>query len=336
MTTSPPDPAACIAALPLDLKIGQTLMVGVSGDGLDAARPAVTEGRVGGVILMTWPDSSDPAVLLDLRSSGPLPLLVAVDEEGGEVQRLRSLGVLPSARAQADTMSVAEVEALIAEHARSVAALGIDVVFAPVADVAPLDGPGSIGDRTFSDDPAIVTAFAAATARGWMSAGILPVLKHFPGHGSASGDTHDAPAQTPSLDILRARDLVPYQQLAGSGVGVMVDHLDVPGLTDGAPASVSPAAISGLLRSELGYGDALVFSDALGMEAIVSRYGLGDAAARSIAAGADVALFVSPQDIDEVARAIETAVAEGRLPLARLDQAVDHILRAKGIDPCRV
>lgn len=72
-------------------------MVGVSGDGLDAARPAVTEGRVGGVILMTWPDGSDPAVLLDLGSSGPLPLLVAVDEEGGEVQRLRSLGVLPSA-----------------------------------------------------------------------------------------------------------------------------------------------------------------------------------------------------------------------------------------------
>ena len=122
---------------------------------------------------------------------------------------------------------------------------------------------------------------------------MLPVLKHFPGHGGASADTHDELATTPPLDAMRAYDLVPFQQLAARGAAVMVGHLNVPELTDGQPASMSKAAIA-LLR-ELGYGDALVLSDALGMDAI--GIPVDDAAVLSIQAGVDVVTFTGISDL---------------------------------------
>lgn len=161
---------------------------------------------------------------------------------------------------------------------------------------------------------------------------MLPILKHFPGHGGASVDTHDGLATTPALDARRTYDLVPFQQLATSGAGVMVGHLNVPGLTDGQPASMNAAAVA-LLRS-LGYGDALVVSDALGMDAI--SIPVPDAAVLSIQAGIDVVIFTGISDTAAVIDAIDLAVTDGRLTTEEIDDSalrVARLLEAHG-RPC--
>lgn len=323
-------PADCVAALPLAWRAGQVLMPAVYGDQLAAGNRLVDDVRVGGVILMTWPAGTDPAALQALKDRAEPPLLVSTDEEGGNVQRLRSLDELPSAADVAATMSPDQAEAAIAAHAAVVAGIGVDMVLAPVVDVG---DAAPIGRRSFGTDPAVVTAYAAAYVRGWQSQGIIPVLKHFPGHGRASADTHTSSAATPPLAELQEYEFVPYRALAGSGAGVMVGHLDTPGLTDGdgLPASLSPTAI-GYLRTELGFGDALVVTDGLGMGAVGAP--VEEAAVLTLIAGSDIVLFTESASAGSVRDAIVVAVDAGRLPSARLDDAVGRILRHKGVDPC--
>ena len=209
-------------------RVAQLVWPAVYGNELVKRTATFAEWQVGGAVLMTWPDAATTAQLQALKSAGTVPLLIGTDEEGGNVQRMARLGIIPAAATVASTMTPAAAEQMIAAHAAVVKAAGVDIVFAPVVDVSPRVGVGPIGNRAFSSDPKVVTEFAQAYVQGWESAGILPVLKHFPGHGSASGDTHKLNATTPALDVLRARDLLPYAALAGTGVGVMVGHLDVP------------------------------------------------------------------------------------------------------------
>ena len=152
--------------------------------------------------------------------------------------------------------------------------LGITIDFAPVVDVTTESDDEVIGDRSFGSDPAQVTDFAGAYAQGLRDAGLLPVLKHFPGHGHASGDSHEGGVVTPPLADLQANDLVPYRTLTTQApVAVMVGHMQVPGLTGSDPASLSPDAY-GLLRSG-NYGgppfDGLVFTDDLSSMGAINR-----------------------------------------------------------------
>jgi beta-N-acetylhexosaminidase len=304
-------------------------MPGVRGEDLAEVGQTLIDEHVGGILVMTWPEGLTADDLAPFHA-GAVPMLLAVDEEGGDVQRLRRLGRLPAAADVAATMTPAEAQQLVADHAQIVAALGFDVVFAPVVDVGPAGGGGPIGDRSFGDDSDIVTDYASAYVAAWKSAGILPVLKHFPGHGRATADSHNGTSITPPLAELNQIDLFPYRALVGSGSGVMVGHLDVPGLTEpGLPASLSPAAITGLLRGQLGYLDALVFTDALGMGAIAERFTVTDAAVRAIAAGADVALVGSPADVPPVIDALAAAVDAGTITHDRLAVALTDVLTAK-------
>lgn len=327
-------PDDCAASIPLRLRVAQLVWPAVYGDGLTDAAPRFAELAVGGAIVMTFPESATDDDLLALKNAGTLPLLLATDEEGGDVQRFRRLGAFPAAADVATSMTPAAAEAMIAAHAERMAVAGIDVVFAPVVDVAMLGGGGPLGDRTFSDDPAVVTGYAAAYIAGWQSAGIVPVLKHFPGHGSASGDTHDTFATTPPLAQLRASDLLPYAALAPTGAGVMVAHVQVPGLDEEMPASLSSVAIDSLLRGEYGYADALVFTDALGMDAITERYSIPDAAGLAIAAGADVVIFTNTDETADVIAGIVGAVESGRIGEQRVNDAVSRVLAAKGLTMC--
>jgi beta-N-acetylhexosaminidase len=221
---------------------------------------------------------------------------------------------------------VAAVSVAVRAHAKVIAAAGIDVVLGPVVDVRPTDGEDPLGQgRLFLGDAERVAELAGVYVEAWESAGLIPVLKHFPGHGSASSDTHQSLATTPDLDVLRTWDLVPYARLAGSGAGVMVGHLNVPGLTDGEPASLNAAAIR-LLRNELGYGDALVLSDALGMGAV--GVAVPEAAVRSIAAGVDVVLFTGTADTPAVIAAIRQAVQSGRISEAEINDSALRVERA--------
>jgi len=216
--------------------------------------------------------------------------------------------------------------------------LGITVDFAPVVDVTAAADDTVIGDRSFSNDPAVVTTYAGAFARGLRDAGLLPVLKHFPGHGHGSGDSHTAGAvTTPPLSDLMANDLIPYQTLtAEAPVAVMLGHLEVPGLTGETPASLSPAAVN-LLRSG-GYGgpgfNGPIFTDDLSsMAAISSHYGVAEAVLRALQAGADQALWVTTDEVPAVLDRLEKAVNGGELSLPAVDGSLLRMVGIKGLSP---
>jgi beta-glucosidase-like glycosyl hydrolase len=327
---------AAIAAMPLRDKLAQLLMVGVTGAA--DARSVVDDQHVGGLMIGSWTDRSmlsDGSLKQIAAGSGPLPLAVSVDEEGGRVQRLASIiGTQDSPRVLAQTRSAAEVHDIAVKRGLAMKELGITIDFAPVVDVTDEADDEVIGDRSFGDDPAKVIEYAGAYAQGLRDAGLLPVLKHFPGHGHGSGDSHEGGVSTPPLDALKGDDLIPYQSLTTQPpVAVMVGHLQVPGLTGTDPASLSPAAYS-LLRSG-DYGgrpfDGLVFTDDLSsMAAINQRYGVADAVLLALRAGADVALWITTDQVPAVLDRLEQAVTAGDLPQSRVDDALRHVAAAKG------
>lgn len=328
-----------LTTLPTRDKLAQLLMVGVRG-GADA-RAVVENYHVGGIFIGSWTDRSmlTDGSLPSYANAGPLPLAVSVDEEGGRVDRLAALiGPTPSARVLAQTKTPDEVYQLALDRGRQMRGLGITIDFAPVVDVSAAADDTVIGDRSFSNDPATVTAYAGAYARGLRDAGLLPVLKHFPGHGHGSGDSHTAGAvTTPPLSDLMTSDLIPYQTLTTEApVAVMIGHLEVPGLTGQTPASLSPAAVN-LLRSG-GYGgpgfNGVVFTDDLSsMAAISSHYGVAEAVLRALQAGVDQALWVTTDEVPAVLDRLEKALAGGELDMGAVDASVQRMAAVKGPNP---
>ena len=333
------DPSAVPATLNTRDKLAQLLMVGVKN--ADDARAVVNGYHVGGIFIGSWTDLSIfKGPLADITAkAGPLPLAVSVDEEGGRVSRLKSLiGASPSPRELAQTQTVQQVHDLAADRGKKMHDLGITVDFAPVVDVSDEPDDAVIGNRSFSADPAKVTDYAGAYAQGLRDAGLLPVLKHFPGHGHGSGDSHTGGVVTPPLDDLQNNDLVPYRTLvAEPPVGVMVGHLQVPGLTGDAPASLSPEAVQ-LLRNGVGYKGppftGPVFSDDLSSMADISdRYGVSEAVLRSLRAGVDVALWVTTDEVPAVLDRLDKALAAGDLKMPDIDASVKRVAAMKGHSP---
>lgn len=332
-------PAAILAAMSTRDKLAQLLMVGVRNG--DDAKDVVANHHVGGIFIGSWTDLSmlTNGLVKNLAASTALPVAVSVDEEGGRVARLSSLiGPAPSARVLAKTHTAAEVYGMALDRGHRMRGLGITVDFAPVVDVTDAADDTVIGDRSFSSDPAKVTEYAGAYARGLRDAGLLPVLKHFPGHGHGSGDSHTGGVVTPPLDQLQNDDLVPYRTLVTAApVGVMVGHLQVPGLTGNEPASLSRAAVQ-LLRTGTGYNgpafDGPVFSDDLSsMAAINERYSVPDAVLRTLQAGTDVALWVTTDEVPAVLDRLGKALAAGDLTMPAVDASVLRIAKFKGPKP---
>jgi beta-N-acetylhexosaminidase len=308
-------------------KLAQLLMVGVT-DAADA-RAVVDNHHVGGIFIGSWTDLSmlSDGSLTDIAASaGPMPLAVSVDEEGGRVSRLAGLiGSQPSPRVLAASHTPDEVYNIALARGQEMRKLGITIDFAPVVDVT--DGA----------DPTAVTDYAGAYARGLRDAGLLPVLKHFPGHGHGSGDTHTGSVLTPPIADLQNNDLIPYRTLtAEAPVGVMVGHIQVPGLTGSDPASLSPAAYA-LLRSGDYGGPAFngpVFTDDLSsMQAVSDRFGVAEAALRGLQAGADTALWVTTDEVTAVLDRLEKALAAGELTMPRVDASVLRMAAVKGPNP---
>ncbi|GLP81105.1 glycoside hydrolase family 3 N-terminal domain-containing protein [Mycobacterium antarcticum] len=340
----PPEAPACgegdalLAAMSTRDKLAQLLMVGVTG--ADDARAVVANEHVGGIMIGSWTDLTmlgDP--LKDIAATAsPLPLAVSTDEEGGRVSRLKSLiGVQESARVLGQTVTAQQVHDIALARGRAMKELGITVDFAPVVDVSDQDDDTVIGDRSFSADPAMVTEYAGAYSRGLLEAGITPVLKHFPGHGHASGDSHLGGVVTPPLSELMTNDLVPYRQLVQlPGTAVMVGHMQVPGLTGADPASLSAPAYD-LLRTG-GYDgppfNGVVFTDDLSsMGAINQQYTVAQAALKALQAGADIALWITTDEVPGVLDALEAAVNGGQLDVKRVDASVLRIADFKGRSP---
>ena len=343
----PPGPPACgegealLPQMSQRQKLAQLLMVGVTGEA--DARQVVLNNQVGGIMIGSWTDLTVMGEQLKAIEAlgSPLPLAVSTDEEGGRVSRLKTLiGVQPSARELvASGKTVDEVFQIALDRGQKMLALGITVDFAPVADVSDQDDDTVIGDRSFSNDPQKVIEYAGAYARGLQQAGVTPVFKHFPGHGHASGDSHLGGVTTPSLDVLKKDDLVPYTVLLKEipGAAVMVGHMQVPGLTEAngtlAQSSLSPAAYD-LLRSG-NYGgvpfDGVVFTDDISsMGAINQTYTVAQAALKALQAGADIALWITTDEVPGVLDALEKAVADGTLDMKKVDASVLRIAKIKG------
>lgn len=327
-----------IAEMSLRDRLAQLLVVGVDGKSSDAALSVVRDEHVGGLFL-TGDDTTvfDDGGLRRVQEASPIRTLIAVDDEGGRVQRVDDLaGSIPSARKMAATMTPEEVHDLAVRRGKKLASYGVTTDYAPLLDVSDKPDGAAIGDRSFSDEPKKVAEYAGAFARGLRDAGIQPTFKHFPGQGHAEGDSHTGVAKTPPLSDLRDNDLVPYRELLGgeSDAAVMLGHLTVPGLTESdVPASISPDAVR-LLRDDLGFDGLIVTDDLYAMDAIRDRYSVGEAVERALSSGADMALTVGSDGLDETLDHLEKAVSDDSLSESRVNEAVGRVLDAKDVDPC--
>lgn len=295
------------AATALELMAGQMIVIGFQGDDAeDASVKALSEelaaGRLGGVMLLKTNVKSLPAVTAmnaAFRAASPdLAPFITVDQEGGAVERLtKAVGFaeVPNAAAIASANSPDEAEAIYAEMAKSVAALGFTVNFGPVADVNVNTKNQIIArfGRSFSADPATVAAYDEAFIKAHHAAGVMTALKHFPGHGSSTGDSHQG-----FVDITntwKPTELEPYKTLiaAGDVDMIMVAHLYHSGYADAGsqtPSSLSPQWVTGVLRDQLKF-DGVAISDDLEMGAIRKHFTLEQTVTMAVRAGIDVLLF---------------------------------------------
>lgn len=324
----------------------QTVVVPVPQSAVSTITPEIAAGA-GGVILF---GSSAPAGLgsalaaLKAAAPGGIPPFVMSDEEGGAVQRMPNIvGIVPSAREMGATMTPAQITALAAGVGDKLRGVGVTMDLAPVLDLDAGAGPDAhdaIGTRSFSIDPAVAAADGIAFAQGLRQGGVVAVVKHFPGLGGASANTDVAPATTLPWSTLQAGGLRPYQQAVRAGVpAVMVSNASVPGLT-ALPASLSPSVITTVLRGQLGF-HGLVMTDSLSAGAISGAgYSVPSATVAALRAGADMVLFNASSGAvaattAQTVGAVVAAVAAGTLSRARLQDAVGHVLAAKGVDLCR-
>jgi beta-N-acetylhexosaminidase len=293
---------------------------------------ALGEGLAG--VTLFGPNVIDRAQLAtltgQLRAAATEPV-IAMDEEGGDVTRIshQTGSDYPGNAALGAVDDIALTHAVYAALGADLLALGINLDLAPAIDVNTAADNPVIGTRAFGADTALVARHAAAAVAGLQSAGVAACAKHFPGHGSTTLDSHHVvPTIEGPLSLLRSRDLPPFEAAIKAGVrAIMPSHLRVPALTGDLPASLSYAALTELLRGELGF-TGIIVSDGLEMRAVSETYGIPETAVLALIAGTD--LLCLGRDTDQltflaVKSALVSAVREGRLPGERLEEAAARV-----------
>lgn len=326
----------CVEELPDSVLIGQKLMVAAYNDQLNTVQTIVATKYLNGIIIMEEIPAASVSSLVQANTIKPT---IGVDQEGGTVQRYKSEGAVPGAQQVAATQTPEQAYQTYLKDAQFLSSVGITTNFAPVVDVIS-ESPSPLPGRMYSSDPSVVTNYATQMIRASQDAKITPVVKHFPGLGSASGNTDNGPATTDPLSTLQTRDVLPYQSLASFKPDAMVNNATVPGLTNGQPAIWSPEAVS-LLRG-YGYADSVVYTDSLTAKAIPGS--LDQAALKAWQAGIDVAMVVQTKsqtgELDSDTTAIITlgvsSLQSGALTKESVTQSVLRILTRKGIDPCSI
>ncbi len=314
--------------------MGQLMFPVLVQSEMAAAADLAEQGLLGGVVVLGEPAASIADEISEYQARSLLgDGIIAVDEEGGRVQRLAGLtSSLPSAREVGSTLTLEQAHQLAEDHALAIGELGFTMNLAPVVD---LDNGGFIGDRAFGEDPDVVTEYAFASAEGIIDAGLDPVIKHFPGHGRGI-DSHTGLPTIPGVEVLRESDLVPFMAAAErDDLPIMVGHLIVEGLTGDLPASISPDAIDGLLRQELGF-DGLVMTDAFNMDAIAATLNNAEATELSLGAGVDLIMLGSLSATVPTVDFVVAAVEQGRLNETTINESVLRVFRTRDIDACAV
>ncbi len=334
-------------------KIGQMLLVGFRGMALDPTNPVVADVQqfnLGGVMLSdydglnrTWGMNISSAeqvqaLVRDLQALARTPLIVAIDQEGGQVMRLKTSYGFPPNASHANlglTNNLAYTREQAGTIASTLASLGINLNFAPVVDVNTNPANPIIAqyERSFSADPSLVLAHALAYILAHHTNRVGCTLKHFPGHGSSTGDSHED-----WVDVTATwgwQELEPYRALIGAGVvdAIMTAHIYNANFDVNDPATLSPATINGLLREQLGY-DGVVISDDLQMAAITRYYGYDLAIQKAILAGVDMLLIANnamyaTDTVPRTVALIEGMVTQGIIPVERIEQSYERIQRMK-------
>jgi beta-glucosidase-like glycosyl hydrolase len=314
------------------LNVARLLLPAIRWDaesGFEGYRETIEHGLelgVGGFILFGGEANAVRALTDELHRRAPHPLLIGSDLERGAGQQFRGATPLPPAAAIGWLDDEALTERAGELTAREARALGVNWIYAPVADVDLEPENPIIGVRAFGSEPDGVARHVAAWVRGCARGGALSCAKHFPGHGRTVGDSHiERPAVRASREELE-EDLEPFRAGIAAGVdSLMTAHVVYPALDPTGPATLSAPILDGLLRGEMGFGG-LVVTDAIIMEGMTEGGSEAAASVQALAAGCDLLLY--PDDNDAVIREVQAAVEDGRLPRARIAQALERIAAA--------
>ncbi|RXZ82718.1 beta-N-acetylhexosaminidase [Paenibacillaceae bacterium] len=327
------------ASLDRQEKIGQLVIVGVDGESLSKQdKDRIEDDQVGGFILYNRNLKSveqASALINDLKAANkanPLPLWMSVDEEGGKVSRLpKPIVKLPSSRQIGKLDDIELTKQIGKATGQALDAFGFNMDYAPVLDIDSNPDNPVIGSRSFGRTAELVSKHGITLMTSMQVTGVVPVIKHFPGHGDTSVDSHiSLPVLKHTRDRLDTVELVPFKNAIAEGAEViMIAHLMIPELDAEHPASLSPAVITDLLRNELKF-DGVVITDDLTMGAIVGDRDIGDAAVQSIVAGADIVLIGhDAAKQDKVISALRAAVEDGVITDAMLNKKLSRITALK-------
>ena len=318
-------------------KAGQLIMAdfrtNADGTGMtvlsDEAKDALREYYIGGVILFAENlDTKEQTQQLtyDMQAAAHMPLFIGIDEEGGLVSRLKKSNIEHEVFPPAAEME--DVSWAGTSIGSSLAELGINVDFAPVADVNTNPDNPVIGIRAFSSDPQAAASKVAEFISAIQKMGVSACAKHFPGHGDTAMDSHLGETYVEhDLERMRSVEFVPFEQAITAGTDfIMAGHIKTPNATtDGLPATLSSEML-GILRNDLNF-DGIIITDAMNMGAIVDAYGSGESAVIAVQAGVDMVLM--PADLAEAAEALTEAIKTGAISEERVNEALWHVLSLK-------
>lgn len=322
------------SSLSQDEKLGQLFIVALyvnrGEEEINKVRNLVVNEKLGGLILMQDDAARHIALLNEFQGKSKVPMMIGMDAEWGLYQRIAAAKKFPWAMtlgAIQDKSLITEMSAKIAEDAKR---MGVNWDFAPVVDVNTNPDNPIIGNRSFGSEVDNVVKSALAYSAGLQNSNVLAAIKHFPGHGDTSTDSHhDLPVVSHDLKRLNEVELAPFKALTDKGIGgVIVAHLYVPALEKqpGVPASVSKSIITGLLKEKYGY-KGLIITDALNMGAVAKRYKPGELDALAFKAGNDIMLF--SDGVKEGKRLIQQAIDKGEISQNRVEESVKKILLTK-------
>jgi len=270
--------------------------------------------------------------LMTANGTNRLPLFLGTDQEGGKVVRLPGpLKNFPTNQkiGQINQPQFSyEIGKLLGEQLK---AFGFNLDFAPVMDVNSNPNNPIIGDRSFSNKPDIVSQLGIQTMQGLESQQVIPVIKHFPGHGDTSVDSHlELPKVSKSLDVLNKLELIPFKAAIDKGVDVvMVGHILLPKIDQQFPSSMSKEIITGLLRNQLGF-DGVVMTDDMTMKAITNHFSIGQATVDSVKAGNDIILIAHEfANVTTAIDALKAAVKNGKISEQQINDSVRRIIQLK-------
>lgn len=325
-----------LKAMSTSEKIDQLLYIGVAGTELSAAdRQLLRTHAIGGVLLLGGNIMSEEQLLTFTRAiqeTNQKPYaFVGIDEEGGRVSRVPDQRLrLPTSQRMAQGADAAKMEDVGRTLGHVSQYYGFNMDFAPVLDVNSNPNNPIIGDRALSADPKTVATLGTALMHGMQETGTIPVVKHFPGHGNTSVDSHvGLPKVTASKEELKRTELLPFQEAIQEGAEmVMVAHILYPAYDDQNPSSLSKPILTDLLRQQLGF-KGVIITDDLVMGAITQQYGLAEAARQSLVNGADMAMFSEAGAYAKVHAEVMQAVKDETLTTEMLDAKVMRILKLK-------